>query len=319
MAAIANPAPALAAKSPTPPPRSNSNGHEQAPVISDDTVQGIVAALTRALARVAGLNLSRNGGQGAFTGVRLRGSESEQVLVLIDGVRVEDVSAPSGGFDFGTITTGGLRAMEADLTIPEQYGITMTVGDTGGPCGLVRALRGVPVYLQMARAMERLCPQAWMLNCSNPLCALTRVVNKETGIRALGVCHGVRNRVRMLADFFQCPLDRFHFINTGMINGTRMQYMVDTGASTVAIGKPDADRMGLQYTKGQPVQMNTANGVAQGWLIRLDSVRIGDVEVYGVEAVVTPQGMPYVLLGNSLLGAFQMTRTNDQLVLEKRN
>jgi len=115
-----------------------------------------------------------------------------------------------------TITTGGLRAMAADLTIPERYGITMTVGDTGGPCGLSRALRGVPVYLQMARAMERLCPQAWMLNCSNPLCALTRVVNKETGIRALGVCHGVRNRVRMLADFFQCPLDRFHFINTGI-------------------------------------------------------------------------------------------------------
>ena len=120
-------------------------------------------------------------------------------------------------------------------------------------------------------------------------------------------------RVVLMADA------RGHFINTGMINGTRMQYMVDTGASTVAIGKPDADRMGLQYTKGQPVQMNTANGVAQGWLIRLDSVRIGDVEVYGVEAVVTPQSMPYVLLGNSLLGAFQMTRTNDQLVLEKRN
>ena len=120
-------------------------------------------------------------------------------------------------------------------------------------------------------------------------------------------------RVVLMADA------RGHFINTGMINGTRMQYMVDTGASTVAIGKPDADRMGLQYTKGQPVKMSTANGVAQGWLIRLDSVRIGDVEVYGVEAVVTPQGMPYVLLGNSLLGAFQMTRTNDQLVLEKRN
>ena len=120
-------------------------------------------------------------------------------------------------------------------------------------------------------------------------------------------------RVVLMADA------RGHFINTGMINGTRMQYMVDTGASTVAIGKPDADRMGLQYTKGQAVQMNTANGVAQGWLIRLDSVRIGDVEVYGVEAVVTPQGMPYVLLGNSLLAAFQMTRTNDQLVLEKRN
>jgi alpha-galactosidase len=115
-----------------------------------------------------------------------------------------------------TITTGGLRAMEHDLSIPEKYGIFMTVGDTGGPSGLSRALRGVPVFLQMAQAMEKLCPQAWMLNCSNPLCALTRVVNKETSIRALGVCHGVRNRVRLLADFFKVPLDELHFVNTGI-------------------------------------------------------------------------------------------------------
>lgn len=115
-----------------------------------------------------------------------------------------------------TITTGGLRAMEHDLTIPERYGIFMTVGDTGGPGGLSRALRGVPVYLEMARAMERLCPRAWMLNCSNPLCALTRVVNKESAIRALGVCHGVRNRVRLLADFFGVPTERFDFVNTGI-------------------------------------------------------------------------------------------------------
>jgi aspartyl protease family protein len=53
--------------------------------------------------------------------------------------------------------------------------------------------------------------------------------------------------------------------------------------------------------------------------MRLDSVRIGDVEVFGVEAIVTPQSMPFVLLGNSFLTEFQMTRTNDQMVLEKRH
>jgi aspartyl protease family protein len=94
---------------------------------------------------------------------------------------------------------------------------------------------------------------------------------------------------------------------------------VDTGASSVAIGKTDADRMGLKYLQGQPMRFSTANGVAQGWRIRLDSVRIGDVEVFGIDAVVTPQPMPYVLLGNSFLGQFQMTRNNDQMVLEKRN
>lgn len=111
---------------------------------------------------------------------------------------------------------------------------------------------------------------------------------------------------------------RGHFVNQGLINGKVMQFMVDTGATTVAIGRPDADRMGLDYKNGQSVQMNTANGTAQGWRMRLDSVRIGDVEVKSVDAIVTPQAMPYVLLGNSFLGEFQMTRTNDQMVLEKR-
>ncbi len=113
--------------------------------------------------------------------------------------------------------------------------------------------------------------------------------------------------------------NRGHFINSGTINGRVMQYMVDTGASTVAIGRQDAERMGLNYQNGQPVRMNTANGVAQGWRMKLDSVRIGDVEVFGVEAIITPQPMPYVLLGNSFLTEFQMTRINDQMVLEKRN
>ena len=120
-------------------------------------------------------------------------------------------------------------------------------------------------------------------------------------------------RVVLIAD------SRGHFVNSGTINGRIMQFMVDTGASTVAIGRPDADRMGLNYQGGQPVRMNTANGVAQGWRMKLDSVRIGDVEIFGVEAIVTPQPMPFVLLGNSFLTEFQMTRTNDQMVLEKRH
>lgn len=130
---------------------------------------------------------------------------------------------------------------------------------------------------------------------------------------SVGQRGGSGKRVVLMAD------SRGHFVNSGTINGRVMQYMVDTGASTVAIGRNDADRMGLKYQSGQPVRMSTANGVAQGWRMKLDSVRIGDVEVFGVEAVITPQPMPYVLLGNSFLTEFQMTRHNDQMVLEKRN
>lgn len=130
---------------------------------------------------------------------------------------------------------------------------------------------------------------------------------------SVGRRSGSGRRVVLIADA------RGHFVSTGTINGRVMQYMVDTGATSVAIGRADADRMGLNYQNGPSVRMNTANGVSQGWRMKLDSVRIGDVEVFGVEAVITSQPMPYVLLGNSMLNEFQMTRSNNEMVLEKRN
>jgi aspartyl protease family protein len=109
-----------------------------------------------------------------------------------------------------------------------------------------------------------------------------------------------------------------HFFAQGLVNGRPIQFMVDTGATTVAMGMSDAKRMGIDYQKGLAVRMNTANGVAQGWKIRLNTVKIGDVEVYEVDAVVGPD-MPFALLGNSFLGRFNMNKTIDQMVLDKRN
>ena len=109
-----------------------------------------------------------------------------------------------------------------------------------------------------------------------------------------------------------------HFMPQGQINGQAAQFMVDTGATTVAMGLADAQRIGIKYQNGQSFQAGTANGVVNGWRVRLGSVRIGDVVAYDIEAAVLKSDMPYVLLGNSFLSRFQMTRTNDQMVLEKR-
>ena len=109
-----------------------------------------------------------------------------------------------------------------------------------------------------------------------------------------------------------------HFLTPGQINGKAVQFMVDTGATSVAMGAQDAERTGINFRVGQPVMMSTANGSVQGYRIKLDSVRVGDVEVFGVDAVVTPQPMPYMLLGNSFLTRFQMLRENDQMTLTKR-
>jgi aspartyl protease family protein len=109
-----------------------------------------------------------------------------------------------------------------------------------------------------------------------------------------------------------------HFMADGAINGKPAYFMVDTGASVVSLGSGDAERLGIDYKSGQPVRLSTANGTAMGWRILLASVRIGDVEVSNVDAVVGQAPMPYILLGNSFLTRFQMRRDNDQMVLERR-
>ena len=109
-----------------------------------------------------------------------------------------------------------------------------------------------------------------------------------------------------------------HFLTSGLINGRPVQLMVDTGATSVSLGAADADRIGLKYQTGQPIRLATANGTTSGWRVKLDSMRVGDVDVYNVDAVVSPGAMPFVLLGNSFLNRFQMTRANDQMVLLKR-
>ncbi|MBS0450136.1 MAG: retroviral-like aspartic protease family protein [Proteobacteria bacterium] len=109
-----------------------------------------------------------------------------------------------------------------------------------------------------------------------------------------------------------------HFVTPGAINGRSVSFMVDTGATLVSISAADALRIGLDYKKSSPVQINTANGVGQAYRVKLNSVRVGDVEVYDVDALVSEQPMPYILLGNSFISRFSMQRDGDQMVLQKR-
>lgn len=109
-----------------------------------------------------------------------------------------------------------------------------------------------------------------------------------------------------------------HFYASGSINGRAVQFMVDTGATTIAMGVAEAERIGINYKAGQLGRGNTANGVVTVYHVRLASVRIGDVEVYDVEASVLPTSMSHLLLGNSFLSRFEMRRAADQMVLERR-
>jgi aspartyl protease family protein len=109
-----------------------------------------------------------------------------------------------------------------------------------------------------------------------------------------------------------------HFVTQGSINGRAVQFVVDTGATSVAMSFAEAQRLGIDYRKGEQGLVSTANGTTPMYKVKLASVRIGDVEIREVDASVLPASMPLILLGNSFLTRFQMKRENDMLVLERR-
>lgn len=131
----------------------------------------------------------------------------------------------------------------------------------------------------------------------------------------LGAAGGARSSSREIV----IPMGQGgHFFVDGAINGRAVRFMVDTGATTIAMSAADAQRLGIDYQKGERALVTTAGGTLPAWSVNLGAVRVGGVEVPNVQATVTPAGMPFVLLGNSFLNRFQMQRTNDMLRLEMR-
>lgn len=109
-----------------------------------------------------------------------------------------------------------------------------------------------------------------------------------------------------------------HFGGQGTINGKTVQFLVDTGATTIALSQREANRIGLDWQRGQPGLTQTANGPVPVYAINLTSVRLGGVEIANVAAIVLPAELPVVLLGNSFLGRFSMRQDSDVLRLTKK-
>lgn len=109
-----------------------------------------------------------------------------------------------------------------------------------------------------------------------------------------------------------------HFVTQGSINGRAVRFVVDTGATNVAMSEAEARRIGVDFSRGQRGMVRTANGDVVAHRVSLREVRIGDVTVYDVDATVVPSPMEIILLGNSFLSRFQMKREADVLVLDKR-
>ncbi|HEX2531028.1 MAG TPA: TIGR02281 family clan AA aspartic protease [Burkholderiaceae bacterium] len=109
-----------------------------------------------------------------------------------------------------------------------------------------------------------------------------------------------------------------HFVTQGQINGGTMRMLVDTGATMIALSAADATRLSINYKKGMPGYVNTANGTAPVYRVTLNTVKVGDIELHQVDAVVHENGLPFALLGMSFLNRTEMRREGTQMILTKR-
>lgn len=115
-----------------------------------------------------------------------------------------------------TIQVGCEKTYRADIEIPKKYGVDINVGDTRGPAGVFRALRTMPVMLDIAHDIERLCPDATFLNYTNPMAMLCRALQTETKTKTSGLCHSVQGTARMLARWIGAPDDEITYLCAGL-------------------------------------------------------------------------------------------------------
>ena len=115
-----------------------------------------------------------------------------------------------------TILVGETEVWRYDIEIPKKYGVDTNVGDTRGPSGIFRALRTIPVMVSIVKDMERYCPNAIMLNYTNPMAMLCRAMQRVSDIPVTGLCHSVQGTAEMLAEWIGAPMSEITYTCAGI-------------------------------------------------------------------------------------------------------
>jgi len=115
-----------------------------------------------------------------------------------------------------TILAGDVDVWRYDIEIPKKYGVDTNVGDTRGPSGIFRALRTIPVMLDIVKDMEQHCPDAMLLNYTNPMAMLCRAMKRKSSIQLTGLCHSVQGTAEMLAGWIDAPMDEVTYTSAGI-------------------------------------------------------------------------------------------------------
>jgi len=140
-----------------------------------------------------------------------------------------------------------------------------------------------------------------------------RVLQRGLHYRNADASGNGRSKVTLAAD------TRGHFFIDGAVNRIPVRFMVDTGATMVALPQRDADRLGIDYRAGRRAATRTANGIATVYLVKLDSIRIGDIELHNIDGLVHEGGgLEQALLGMSFLNRVSMQRDGGTMTLIQR-
>ena len=115
-----------------------------------------------------------------------------------------------------SIRVGGLEAYKLDLEIPAKYGVIQGIGDTIGPGGVFYGLRHIPTILDICYNMEDLCPEAWLINYTNPMAMICWAINDYANIKSVGLCHSVQGTAAELARYIGAPVDELSYWVAGI-------------------------------------------------------------------------------------------------------
>lgn len=115
-----------------------------------------------------------------------------------------------------TILAGGVKIFRYDIEIPKKYGVDTNIGDTRSVSGVFRALRTIPVMVSICKDMEELCPDAILLNYTNPMAMLCRAMQRKTFIRVTGLCHSVQGTFHQMAGWIKAPIDQVTYVCAGI-------------------------------------------------------------------------------------------------------
>jgi len=182
------------------------------------------------------------------------------------------------------ISTGGFASMRHDLEIPERHGVRQPVGDTVGPGGVMRALRNIPVFLDIARDVEELCPDAWILNLTNPMTTICRALTRETPLKAVGLCHEITITQFLLSllldvSFLDLTLqvggvNHLPFVTALDVAGddglARLRELLTDADARAADPLPMALPEGLELVKHSPGPGWTRGDLMANWRVKLE-------------------------------------------------